>query len=57
MKVYALTYLNPSWTVDDVERIVHYVYDDLGISFALSYPYILPTAALLRWVGTAKYLR
>jgi MoaA/NifB/PqqE/SkfB family radical SAM enzyme len=40
MKVYAITFLNPSWTVDDVERVVHFVNDDLGVSFALSYPYI-----------------
>jgi MoaA/NifB/PqqE/SkfB family radical SAM enzyme len=40
IKLYGITFLNPSWTVDDVERIVHYVNDELGISFALSYPYI-----------------
>ncbi len=39
LKQYAITFLNPAWTVSDVENIVHYVNDELGVSFALSYPY------------------
>ena len=39
MKIYAITFLNPTWTVADIERIVHYVNEELGVSFALSYPY------------------
>ena len=38
-KLYAVTFLNPSWNVKDIERIVNFVNNDLGISFALSYPY------------------
>ena len=38
--LYAITFLNPQWTVKDVEKIIHYVNDELGVSFALSYPYI-----------------
>ncbi len=40
IKLYAITFLNPSWTVNDVENVVRYVNEELGISFALSYPYI-----------------
>ncbi len=40
MKVYAITFLNPAWRAEDVERIVRYVNEDLGVSFAMSYPYI-----------------
>jgi len=40
MKIYAITFLNPRWTVNDVEKIIHYVNEELGIPFALSYPYI-----------------
>ncbi len=40
MKVYGITFLNHSWTPSDIERIVRYVNEELGISFALSYPYI-----------------
>ncbi len=40
LPLYAITFLNPSWTVADVEHVIHYVNDDLGISFAMSYPYI-----------------
>jgi len=39
IKLYAVTFLNPAWPVKDVERIVRYVNEELGISFALSYPY------------------
>lgn len=40
IKVYAVTFLNPAWTPGDVEKVIHYVNDELGIPFALSYPYI-----------------
>ncbi len=40
MKVYGITFLNPSWAVEDVEKIVNFVNEDLGVSFAMSYPYI-----------------
>ncbi len=39
VKLYAITFLNPAWTVEDVEQVVHYVNNELGVSFALSYPY------------------
>ncbi len=42
LKLYGITFLNPAWTVEDVERVIHYVNDELGISFALSYPYVTP---------------
>ena len=40
MKVYGITFLNPAWAAEDVERIVKYVNEDLGVSFAMSYPYV-----------------
>jgi MoaA/NifB/PqqE/SkfB family radical SAM enzyme len=40
IKLYAITFLNPSWTAKTVEQIIHFVNDDLGVSFALSYPYV-----------------
>jgi MoaA/NifB/PqqE/SkfB family radical SAM enzyme len=40
LKTYAVTFLNPAWTIDEVYRMVHYVNDTLGIPFAFSYPYI-----------------
>jgi MoaA/NifB/PqqE/SkfB family radical SAM enzyme len=39
IKLYAITFLNPSWAVKDVEQVVRYVNEELGVSFALSYPY------------------
>jgi MoaA/NifB/PqqE/SkfB family radical SAM enzyme len=39
MKLYGITFLNPAWAVKDVEQVVQYVNEELGISFALSYPY------------------
>ncbi len=39
LKLYGITFLNPTWDVEDVERVVHFVNEKLGISFALSYPY------------------
>jgi MoaA/NifB/PqqE/SkfB family radical SAM enzyme len=38
--LYGITFLNPSWSVQDVERVIRYVNEELGISFALSYPYV-----------------
>lgn len=38
--LYGITFLNPSWAVQDVEQVVRYVNEQLGISFALSYPYV-----------------
>lgn len=40
MKLYAITFLNPAWTVKDVEQVIHYVNEELGVPFALSYPYV-----------------
>jgi MoaA/NifB/PqqE/SkfB family radical SAM enzyme len=40
IKVYAITFLNPSWNPGDVEKIIRYVNDELDVSFTLSYPYI-----------------
>jgi len=40
IKLYAITFLNPAWTNEDVEQVVRYVNNKLGVSFALSYPYI-----------------
>lgn len=37
--LYGITFLNPKWSPQEIERIVRFVNDDLGISFALSYPY------------------
>ncbi|MCW4000383.1 MAG: radical SAM protein [Candidatus Bathyarchaeota archaeon] len=39
LKTYAITFLNPNWSVDNVEKTLHYINDELGVSFALSYPY------------------
>jgi MoaA/NifB/PqqE/SkfB family radical SAM enzyme len=39
VNLYAITFLNPLWTVKDIERVIHYVNDELGVSFACSYPY------------------
>jgi len=40
IKLYVITFLNPCWTVETVERVIQYVNGELGVSFALSYPYI-----------------
>jgi MoaA/NifB/PqqE/SkfB family radical SAM enzyme len=39
IKLYAVTFLNPAWSVKDIEPVVRYVNEELGVSFALSYPY------------------
>ena len=38
--LYGITFLNPNWSVQDVERVIRYVNEELGISFAISYPYV-----------------
>ena len=40
IKLYAITFLNPSWNNNDITKVVHYVNDELGVPFSLSYPYI-----------------
>lgn len=45
IKPYGITFLNPAWSVKDVEQVVRFVNDDLGIPFALSYPYISSSAS------------
>jgi MoaA/NifB/PqqE/SkfB family radical SAM enzyme len=40
INLYAVTFLNPAWSPDEIEKVVHYVNDDLEIPFALSYPFI-----------------
>jgi MoaA/NifB/PqqE/SkfB family radical SAM enzyme len=40
IKLYAVTFLNPSWTIEDIDKIIKYVNGELGVSFAISYPYI-----------------
>jgi MoaA/NifB/PqqE/SkfB family radical SAM enzyme len=40
IKVYAITFLNPSWSENEVEKTIRYVNDELGVSFTLSYPYV-----------------
>ena len=39
MKVYTITFLNPSWTRDEVVKMVRYVNEKLKVPFALSYPF------------------
>jgi len=40
MKVYAVTFLNHAWSPSELEKVIQYVNYDLGIPFAISYPYI-----------------
>lgn len=40
IKLYAITFLNPYWTANDIEQVIQYVNNELGVSFALSYPYV-----------------
>jgi MoaA/NifB/PqqE/SkfB family radical SAM enzyme len=40
IKLYAITFLNPNWTTKNVEQVIRYVNEELGVSFALSYPYV-----------------
>jgi MoaA/NifB/PqqE/SkfB family radical SAM enzyme len=45
MKVYGITFLNSAWKVEDVERIVKYVNQELGVSFSLCYPFVSANAS------------
>jgi MoaA/NifB/PqqE/SkfB family radical SAM enzyme len=40
IKLYGITFLNPAWSMDGVERVIRYVNEDLGIPFAMSYPFV-----------------
>jgi MoaA/NifB/PqqE/SkfB family radical SAM enzyme len=40
ISLYAVTFLNPAWTPQEVKKVVHYVNHDLDIPFAFSYPFI-----------------
>jgi MoaA/NifB/PqqE/SkfB family radical SAM enzyme len=45
IKVYGITFLNSAWMVEDVERIVKYVNQELGVSFSLCYPFVSTNAS------------
>jgi MoaA/NifB/PqqE/SkfB family radical SAM enzyme len=45
MKVYGITFLNSAWLVEDVERIVKYVNQELNVSFSLCYPFVSANAS------------
>jgi MoaA/NifB/PqqE/SkfB family radical SAM enzyme len=40
INVVGLTFINPSWTTKDIEKIVKYTNDELGTSFSFCYPFI-----------------
>jgi MoaA/NifB/PqqE/SkfB family radical SAM enzyme len=40
IKLYAITFLNPTWSTTEVAKVIHYVNDELGVPFSLSYPYV-----------------
>jgi MoaA/NifB/PqqE/SkfB family radical SAM enzyme len=40
ISTYAVTFLNPLWSILEVDRVVEYVNNEIGIPFALSYPFI-----------------
>jgi MoaA/NifB/PqqE/SkfB family radical SAM enzyme len=40
INVVGLTFINPSWTTNDIEKIVKYTNNELGISFSFCYPFI-----------------
>ncbi|MCL2358675.1 radical SAM protein [Candidatus Bathycorpusculum sp.] len=40
INLYAVTFLNPAWTPEEVGKVVSYVNDELEIPFAFSYPFI-----------------
>lgn len=40
INVVGLTFINPSWTTNDIEKIVKYTNSELGTSFAFCYPCI-----------------
>ena len=40
IKLYAITYLNPSWSVTEVQKVVRYANDELSVPMSISYPYV-----------------
>jgi MoaA/NifB/PqqE/SkfB family radical SAM enzyme len=40
INVVGLTFINPSWTTNDIERIVKYTNYELGTSFSFCYPFV-----------------
>ena len=40
IKLYAVTYLNPSWSANEVSKVISYVNDVLGVPLSISYPYV-----------------
>jgi MoaA/NifB/PqqE/SkfB family radical SAM enzyme len=40
IKLYAVTFLNPSWSANEVSKVVHYINDMLDIPVSFSYPYV-----------------
>jgi MoaA/NifB/PqqE/SkfB family radical SAM enzyme len=40
VKLYAVTYLNPVWSANEVSKVVSYVNDVLGVPLSISYPYV-----------------
>ncbi len=40
INVVGLTFINPSWTTNDIEKIVKYTNIELGTSFSFCYPFI-----------------
>jgi MoaA/NifB/PqqE/SkfB family radical SAM enzyme len=45
INVVGLTFINPSWTTTDIEKIVKYTNNELGTSFAFCYPCISANGA------------
>lgn len=45
INVVGLTFINPSWTTNDIEKIVKYTNNELGISFSFCYPCISSNGA------------
>jgi hypothetical protein len=39
VKLYAVTFLNPTWSTTEVSKVVRYVNGTLGIPLSISYPY------------------
>jgi len=40
LNVVSLTFINPIWTTNDIEKIVKYTNNELGIPFSFCYPFI-----------------
>jgi MoaA/NifB/PqqE/SkfB family radical SAM enzyme len=45
INVVGLTFINPDWTTNDIEKIVNYTNNELGASFAFCYPCISSNGA------------